>query len=75
MQAGAKADDICRRHALALLHGPPEEIVLDNGPEGTSRAMFDWSERTGVRLRFIEPGKPVQNAFVESLNGKLATSV
>jgi transposase InsO family protein len=32
--------------------------------------MFDWSERTGVRLRFIEPGKPVQNAFVESFNGK-----
>ena len=56
---------------LALLHGLPEEIVLDNGPEGTSRAMFDWSERTGVRLRFIEPGKPVQHAFVESLNGKL----
>ncbi len=56
---------------LALLHDLPEEIVLDNGPEGTSRAMFDWSERTGVRLRFIEPGKPVQNAFVESLNGKL----
>ncbi|MEL6286898.1 MAG: IS3 family transposase [Pseudomonadota bacterium] len=51
--------------------GLPGEIVLDNGPEGTSRAMFDWSERTGVRLRFIEPGKPVQNAFVESLNGKL----
>lgn len=31
--------------------------------------MFDWSERTSVRLRFIEPGKPVQNAFVESFNG------
>lgn len=56
---------------LGNLHGLPEEIVLDNGPEGTSRAMFEWSERTGVRLRFIEPGKPVQNAFVESLNGKL----
>ena len=56
---------------LALVHGLPEEIVLDNGPEGTSRAMFEWSERTGVRLRFIEPGKPVQNAFVESFNGKL----
>ena len=56
---------------LALRYGLPEEIVLDNGPEGTSRAMFDWSEKTGVRLRFIEPGKPVQNAFVESLNGKL----
>jgi putative transposase len=33
--------------------------------------MFDWSERTGVRLRFIEPGKPVQNAFVESFNGRM----
>jgi putative transposase len=56
---------------IAELHGLPEEIVLDSGPEGTGRAMFDWSERTGVRLRFIEPGKPVQNAFVESFNGKL----
>lgn len=55
---------------LALLVGLPEEIVLDNGPEGTSRAMFEWAERTGVRLRFIEPGKPVQNAFVESFNSR-----
>lgn len=55
---------------LALLIGLPEEIVLDNGPEGTSRAMFEWSEKTGVRLRFIEPGKPVQNAFVESFNSR-----
>ena len=55
---------------LALLTGLPEEIVLDNGPEGTSRAMFQWAERTGVRLRFIEPGKPVQNAFVESFNSR-----
>jgi hypothetical protein len=36
--------------ALALEFGLPEEIVLDNGPEGTCRAMFEWSERTGVRL-------------------------
>lgn len=56
---------------LALIHGLPEEIVLDNGPEGTSRAMFEWSQRSGVRLRFIEPGRPVQNAFVESFNGRL----
>ena len=55
---------------LAHRMGLPEEIILDNGPEGTSKAMFDWSERTGVRLRFIEPGKPAQNAFVESFNGK-----
>ncbi len=58
-------DELGRRFGL------PNEIILDNGPEGTSRAMFEWSERTGVCLRFIEPGKPVQNAFVESLNGKL----
>ena len=50
--------------------GLPEEIVMDNGPELTSKAMFDWSERTGVRLRFIEPGKPIQNAFVESFNSR-----
>jgi putative transposase len=56
---------------LALRFGWPEEIVLYNGPELTSKVMFDWSGRTGVRLRFIEPGKPIQNAFVESLNGKL----
>lgn len=54
---------------LAVRHGLLQEIVLDNGPEGTSRAMSAWSERTGVRLRFIEPGKPIQNAFVESFNG------
>lgn len=63
---------VCRYlDELAGRFGLPEEIVLDNGPEGTSRAMFDWSERTKVRLRFIEPGKPVQNAFVESFNGKM----
>lgn len=55
---------------LALRVGLPQEIILDNGQEGTSKAMFDWFERTGVRLRFIEPGKLVQNAFVESFNGK-----
>ena len=67
-QSTAEVWDLLKN--LALRFGLPEEIVLDNGPEGTSKAMFDWSERTGVRLRFIEPGKPVQNAFVESFNGK-----
>jgi putative transposase len=38
------------------------------------QAMFEWSEGTGVRLRFIEPGKPVQNAFCRSFNGRSATS-
>jgi putative transposase len=55
---------------LAMAIGLPEEIILDNGPEGTSKAMFEWAERTGVQLRFIEPGKPAQNAFIESFNGR-----
>ncbi len=56
---------------LDLTRGLPEEIVMDNGPELTSRAMFEWSQRTGVRLRFIQPGKPMQNAFAESFIGRL----
>jgi putative transposase len=48
----------------------PTTIVCDNGPEFTSNAMFFWARRTGVKLHFIQPGKPTQNAFVESFNGK-----
>jgi putative transposase len=52
-------------------HRPlPEAIVCDNGPEFTSKAMFFWSKHAGVKLHFIQPGKPTQNAFVESFNGK-----
>ena len=45
-------------------------VVCDNGPELTSKAMRFWSERSGAALNFIQPGKPTQNAFVESFNGK-----
>ena len=48
----------------------PTAIVCDNGTEMTSKAMFFWSKETGVKLNFIQPGKPTQNAFVESFNGK-----
>jgi len=48
----------------------PKTIVTDNGPEFTSKAMLLWSEERDVRIHFIEPGKPSQNAFVESFNGK-----
>jgi putative transposase len=51
--------------------GLPRTIISDNGSEFTSKAMFLWSQQTGVQLRFIQPGKPIQNAFVESFNGKL----
>ena len=51
--------------------GLPTVIVLDNGPEFTSRAFLAWAERRGIDPRFIQPGKPTQNAFVESFNGRL----
>lgn len=51
--------------------GKPAAIVTDNGTEFTSNAMFKWSQDTGVDLRFIEPGKPSQNAYIESFNGRL----
>ena len=50
--------------------GAPNHIVCDNGTEFTSKAMFFWSQDSGVKLSFIQPGKPIQNAFVESLNGR-----
>ena len=48
----------------------PPMIVCDNGPEFTSKAMFFWAKERNATLGFIQPGKPTQNAFVESLNGK-----
>jgi putative transposase len=56
---------------LALERGAPDEIVLDNGPELAGKAVDQWAYERGVQLRFIEPGKPVQNAFVESFHGRL----
>lgn len=44
--------------------------MVDHGPEFTSRALDRWAYRGSVKLHFIEPGKPVQNAYVESFNGK-----
>lgn len=55
---------------LIELRGKPQSIVCDNGSEFTSKAMFFWSKATRVKLNFIQPGKPTQNAFIESLNGK-----
>ena len=56
---------------LIWQHGTPEFLVMDNGPEFTSRAMFRWASERDVALHYIDPGKPVQNAFVESFNGRL----
>ena len=48
----------------------PDQIICDNGTEFTCKAMYFWQRETGVALGFIQPGKPTQNALVESLNGK-----
>ena len=55
----------------AARYGWPEVIVMDNGPEFTSKALDQWAYERGIHLYFIQPGKPVQNAFVESFNGKM----
>jgi putative transposase len=55
---------------LAAAYGAPTDLVLDNGPELTGRALDAWAVKQGVRLRFIEPGKPSQNGVVESFNGR-----
>ncbi len=48
----------------------PHCLILDNGPEFAGTALDAWAAQHGVQLHFIEPGKPVQNAFIESFNGK-----
>lgn len=55
---------------IADERGLPKTIVMDNGTELTSLAMLAWSAKHRVQLHYIAPGKPTQNAFVESFNGK-----
>jgi putative transposase len=51
--------------------GRPAILMMDNGPEFVSRALDSWAYAHGIQLHFIEPGKPNQNAYVESFNGRL----
>lgn len=55
---------------VARERGYPRAIVCDNGPEFRSEALDQWADQHGLTLAFIEPGKPVQNAFIESFNGR-----
>ena len=56
---------------LARERGLPEVITVDNGPEFAGRTLDAWAYARGVQLHFIDPGKPVQNAYIESFNGRL----
>ena len=56
---------------LICRHGKPATIVSDNGTEMTSNAILKWQEDHKVNWHYIAPGKPMQNAFVESFNGRL----
>ncbi len=55
---------------LVWQHGLPESLRVDNGPEFISMTLHDWAAKHGVKLDFIQPGKPTQNAHVESFNGR-----
>lgn len=56
---------------LFLIHGKPECLRSDNGPELTSKTLNLWLYCQGVKHEFIQPGKPMQNAYCESFNGRL----
>ena len=66
---GARVVNVLER--LSDTRGLPEVITVDNGPEFVGRALDEWAYRRGVKLNFIRPGKPIENAFAESFNGRL----
>ena len=72
------ADRALNGHKVALAlsqivaeRGTAESITVDNGSEFAGRAMEAWSYQHGVRLEFIRPGRPVENGYIESFNGRL----
>lgn len=56
---------------LLMVRGAPRTIRVDNGPEFVSKGLDRWAYENGVTLDFSRPGKPTDNAFVESFNGRL----
>lgn len=65
------ADVIRKLEDIAFERGFPSTVRFDNGSEFTSHAMLRWGAERKIHLHFIAPGKPTQNANIESLNGKI----
>jgi len=57
--------------AVIARRGQPRQCVSDNGPEFAGLAMLGWAKSVGIDWHYIDPGKPQQNAFIESFNGRL----
>ena len=55
---------------ISAIHGLSEQIIVDNGPEFISNALDTLAYERGIKLQFIRPGKPVDNCYMESFNGK-----
>ena len=53
---------------LTVIDGRPDALRLDNGPEITSALFTEWCAARGIRLKYIQPGHPAQNAFIERFN-------
>jgi putative transposase len=66
---GLRVREVLQR--LAESRGLPQSITVDHGPEFESQVLDAWAYQNGVRLAFIRPGKPNENAYVESFNGRL----
>jgi len=55
---------------LLETRGRPDLVVCDNGPEFAGKTLDAWAYQAGVKIHFIRPGKPVENGYIESFNGK-----
>ena len=66
--AGRQVNRVLDR--LSETHGLPQALEVDNGLEFTSKTIAAWTKDIGVRLHFIAPGKPKENGYIESFNGK-----
>lgn len=65
---GVRVTNVLTR--IAMMHGLPEIIKVDNGPEFIGKALDAWAYQRQIHLQFSRPGKPVDNRFIESFNGR-----